>query len=151
MKKRKNVGYLVYNLYLAHQNTRWPMKKEKFLIEYVFHKASRNSLWNHLTTTTGLSEWFADDVTVKGNIYIFIWNKSPMEAELLSMSPNNKVRFRWLEDENADSYFEFKLHTDEITGAVVLEVIDFAYPQEKEEAIALWDSQIKELKRTLGI
>jgi len=104
-----------------------------------------------LTTPTGLSGWFADDVTVKDNLYTFVWNKSPIEAELLSISPNNKVRFRWLENENPDSYFEFKLHTDEITGAVILEITDFADSEEKEESITLWDSQIKELKRALGI
>ena len=129
------------------------MRREKFLIEYVFNKASKNSLWNYLTTPTGLSEWFADEVTVKGNLYIFTWNKSPMEAELLSISisPNSKARFKWLDDENPDSYFEFGLHTDEITGAMVLEITDFAEPEDKEDAIVLWNSQVKELKRTLGI
>jgi len=127
------------------------MEKGKFSVEYVFNKASKNSLWNYLTTPTGLSGWFADDVTVKDNLYTFVWNKSPIEAELLSISPNNKVRFRWLENENPDSYFEFKLHTDEITGAVILEITDFADSEEKEESITLWDSQIKELKRALGI
>jgi len=127
------------------------MGKEKFLVEYVFDKASKVTLWNYLTTSAGLSVWFADNVTIKDNLYTFVWNKSPMGAELLSIIPNNKVCFRWLEDENPDSYFEFKLHTDEITGAIVLEITDFAEPDEKEEAIILWDSQIKELKRILGI
>lgn len=127
------------------------MGKEKFLVEYVFNKASKNSLWNYLTTSTGLSEWFADDVKVKDNSYTFVWNKSPVEAELLFMSPNNRVRFRWIEDENPESYFEFALHTDEITGAIVLEITDFADSEEKEDAITLWNSEIKKLKRSLGI
>ena len=127
------------------------MREEKFFIEYVFEKASKNTLWNYLTTPTGLSGWFADEVAVKENLYTFVWNKFPTEAELLFIFPNNKVRFKWIEDENPDSYFEFGLHTDEMTGAIVLEVTDFADPDEKEEAIVLWNSQIKELKRTLGI
>jgi len=120
-------------------------------MEYVFEKASKNTLWNYLTSATGLSGWFADDVYVKENSYIFVWNKSPMEAELLNIIPNNRVRFRWVEDENPESYFEFKLHTDEITGAIVLEITDYAEPEERDHAISLWDSQIKLLKRTLGI
>ena len=127
------------------------MGKERIYMEYVFNKASKNSLWNYLTTATGLSEWFADDVEINGNSYIFIWDKSPMEAQLLSIAPTNKARFKWVEDENPDSFFEFELRTDEMTGAIVLEITDFAEPEEKEEAINLWDSQIKELKRTLGI
>ena len=47
------------------------MKKEKFHIEYIFDKVSRRSLWNHLTTPPGLSAWFADDVIINGNIYVF--------------------------------------------------------------------------------
>ncbi|MDR0231483.1 MAG: hypothetical protein LBI82_05115 [Dysgonamonadaceae bacterium] len=127
------------------------MKIEKIHLEYVFEKASKNTLWNYLTSSSGLSGWFADDVEVKENIYTFVWNKIPEEAELLNIIPNNKVRFRWIEDENPESYFEFKLHTDEITGAIVLEVTDFSEPDEKEHAISLWDSHIKLLKRTLGI
>ncbi len=127
------------------------MRKERIHMEYVFDKASKNALWNYLTTSTGLSGWFADDVEINGNSYIFIWGKSPMEAELLNVIPNNKVRFRWIEEENPEAYFEFKLHTDEMTGAIVLEITDYADPEEKEDAITLWDSQIKELKRTLGI
>ncbi len=127
------------------------MRKEKIHLEYVFEKASKNTLWNYLTTPTGLSVWFADDVEVKDNFYTFIWNKSPAEAELLSIVPNTKVRFKWLDDENPESYFEFKLYADEITGAVVLEITDFAEPEEKDHAVSLWNSQVKLLKRTLGI
>ena len=120
-------------------------------MEYVFAKASKNTLWNYLTSSSGLALWFADNVDVKENLYTFIWNKSPVEAELLNIIPNNKVRFRWLEDKGSESYFEFKLHTDEITGAIVLEITDFAELDEKDHAISLWDSQVKLLKRTLGI
>lgn len=127
------------------------MRKEKIHLEYVFEKASKNTLWNYLTAPTGLSVWFADDVEVKDNFYTFIWNKSPVEAELLNIVPNTKVRFKWADDENPESYFEFKLYTDEITGAVVLEITDFAEPEEKDQSISLWDSQVKLLKRTLGI
>ena len=127
------------------------MNKEKIHVEYVFNKASKTALWNYLTTSTGLSEWFADDVHIREKEYTFVWNKSPVKAELLIMVPNSKVRFKWVEDETPDSYFEFKLHTDEITGAIVLEITDFAEPEEKGHTINLWDSQIKELKRILGI
>ncbi|MCL2650619.1 MAG: START-like domain-containing protein [Candidatus Azobacteroides sp.] len=127
------------------------MNKEKIHVEYIFDKASKNALWNYLTTSTGLSEWFADEVHIHENEYTFIWDKSPAKAELLVVIPNNTVRFKWVEDETPDSYVEFKLHTDEITGAIVLEITDFADPEEKEDTVNLWDSQVKELKRILGI
>ena len=121
-------------------------------MEYVFGKISKNVLWNYLATSSGLSAWFADDVQIKENLYTFIWDESPAEAELLNIVPNSKICFKWIEDEESpESCFEFKLHTDEITGAIILEITDFAEPEEKDDAINLWDSQIKLLKRTLGI
>ena len=127
------------------------MKKEKFVIEYVFDKASRKNLWNHLTTSSGLSEWFADDVISKGDTFEFIWNKQLIEAERLAMTPDSFIRFRWIGEEDPDAYFEFRLHSSEFTGALQLDVIDFAYPEEKDDAVSLWDSQIKTLVRRLGL
>lgn len=124
--------------------------KERIHLEYVFDKVSRNSLWNHLTTPTGLSEWFADDVSINDNIFVFSWNKAEQEAEQIEYVNLSHVRFRW-SDEEDDSYFEFRIHTVEITGAIALEITDFAEEYEKEESINLWDSQVKVLKRSLGI
>ena len=127
------------------------MKKEKFVIEYVFDKASRKNLWNHLTTSSGLSEWFADDVISEGDTFEFIWNKQLIEAERLAMTSDSFIRFRWIGEEDPDAYFEFRLHSNELTGSLQLDVVDFAHPEEKEDAISLWDSQIKVLVRRLGL
>ena len=126
------------------------MKKEKFHIEYVFDKVSKRSLWNHLTTPPGLSSWFADTVDIIGNTYIFSWNKTKEKAQVLAMKPELWVRYQW-ENEIENAYFEFRIHTIELTGAVALEITDFAEPSEKRDTISLWDSQVDELKRTLGV
>lgn len=126
------------------------MNKEKFHIEYVFEKVSKKSLWNHLTTPPGLSSWFSDDVSIKGDHYIFKWDKEEQEAEVLSIKPETSIRYRWIDTDDS-SYFEFIIHTIELTGSIALEITDFAEPSEKEDAIDLWDTQIEELKRTLGI
>ncbi|MDR0393611.1 MAG: hypothetical protein LBH77_00475 [Tannerella sp.] len=126
------------------------MKKEKFHIEYVFDKVSKRSLWNHLTTPPGLSSWFADEVEVKDDTCIFSWNKTKEEAKVTYMKPYICVRYQWA-DEEENVYFEFRIHTIELTGAVALEITDFAEPSEKMDAISLWDSQVDELKRTLGV
>ena len=127
------------------------MKKEKFHIEYIFDKVSRRSLWNHLTTPPGLSAWFADDVTINDNTYVFKWNRDEQEAEGLSVKPEISIRYRWTDEEEDNVYFEFLIHTVELTGATALEITDFAEPDEKKDSINLWDSQVYELKRTLGI
>ncbi|MDL2222576.1 hypothetical protein LJB98_00575 [Bacteroidales bacterium OttesenSCG-928-M11] len=128
------------------------MKKEKYRLEYVFDKASRNTLWGRIATPSGLAEWFADDVKeASGNIYAFCWNKYIEEAEIVSTSYNNYIRYRWLESEDPDAFFEFRLSKVELTGATSLEITDFAEPSEKLDAIALWDSEISVLRRVLGI
>ena len=127
------------------------MKKEKFHIEYIFDKVSRRSLWNHLTTPPGLSAWFADDVTINDNTYVFKWNRDEQESEVLSVKPEISIRYRWTDEEEDNVYFEFLIHTVELTGATALEITDFAEPDEKKDSINLWDSQVYELKRTLGI
>ncbi|MCC8144999.1 MAG: hypothetical protein LIO93_00875 [Bacteroidales bacterium] len=126
------------------------MKKEKFKIEYVFDKGSKNTLWPWLATSSGLAEWFADDVNEDGKNFIFYWENYPSYAELLGISPYVYIRFHW-EEEDPHTFFEFRLHDDELTGAWVLEITDFAEPGEKEQAITLWDTQIKELSRKLGL
>lgn len=126
------------------------MNKEKFHIEYVFDKVSKKSLWNHITTPPGLSSWFSDDVAIDGNHYIFKWDREEQKAEVVSIKPELSIRYRWTEEEDP-VYFEFMIHTVELTGSIALEITDFAEPNEKKDAIALWDTQIEELKRTLGI
>jgi len=127
------------------------MKKEKFHIEFVFDKASKNSLWDYISTPDGLSEWFADSVEVKDKIFTFQWKNYSNKAEITGISPYNHICFHWIEDENEATFFEFRMQKIELTGEMMLEITDFAEKKEKEDAIALWETQIKTLKRALGI
>ncbi len=125
------------------------MKKEKIQLEYILNNVSRLSLWNHLTTPFGLSSWFADKVNVNDNKYTFFWSKTGEEAELIYSKPETCVRYKWVNEE--DTYFEFKIDKIELTGSIVLEITDFTEPSEQTDVINLWNTQIEELKRTLGI
>lgn len=127
------------------------MEKEKIHIEYVFDKAGRVSLWNHISTPSGFSEWFADNVTSNDQIYTFIWANHSSNAEIIAVNPNNYIRFQWEEDKSTDYYFEFRIHKAELTGAIMLEITDFAEKGEKDDIINLWDTQIKTLRRILGL
>jgi len=113
---------------------------------------SAKVLFSRLSTPEGLSEWFADNVNVEGDLFTFIWNNSESKARLSALKENKLVRFEWLniEDEE-ENYFEFKLATDELTGDLALIISDFAEPDEKEDSIYLWNSQVLDLKRLLGI
>lgn len=123
--------------------------KNKFELEYSIN-SSPKILYTRLSTPGGLSEWFADDINIQGNIYTFIWDGAEQEAELTIKKENLLVRFKWVDDED-DAYFEFKIHKDELTGEVALIITDFAEDDEKDDIIDLWDTQIAELKRALGL
>lgn len=101
---------------------------------------------------SGLSEWFADDVTVRDDIYSFEWNGSFEEARLVQKKMNSKMKFKWLEDEENgdDYYFEINFEVDSMTSAVSLKVIDFSEADEIESSKMLWEQQINDLKRIIG-
>jgi uncharacterized protein YndB with AHSA1/START domain len=120
---------------------------EKVQLEYVIN-CSPKVLFNRLSTASGLAEWFADDVRVAGKKYTFIWEDSEQTAEMILRKENRLVRFNWIDQE--DTYFEFRITQDELTGDVSLIVVDFAEEDEIEEIEDLWNSQIADLKHILG-
>jgi len=126
--------------------------KEKIELEYSLNSASK-VLFDHLSTPSGLSHWFADNVNVDRKTFIFIWNNSEERARIINKKSGKFVRFQWEEDfeEGNEYFFEFKIVKDEITGVSSLIVTDFVDNEDVDESIDLWDSQIAELKRFLGI
>lgn len=127
------------------------MAKIKFEMEFPI-QASPHLLYQYFGTASGLSEWFADNVNSRGEIYTFIWDGSEEKARALLERPEERIKFRWLEDEeNNDTYFfEFRIEVDEITNDVALVITDFSEEGEVEESKMFWESQIDELKQTIG-
>ena len=126
------------------------MAKEKVQLEYLFNKVSTASLWNSISTPDGLSDWFADSVSVDSEIFTFRWSKVEEEAELLAVRQMNSVRFRWLSEDDENSYFEMKIGSNPLTGDTALTVVDFADNGEVNDVEDLWNSQIDKLKRKIG-
>lgn len=126
------------------------MAKDKFELEYMLN-ASPSVLYPRLSTPSGLSDWFADDVNIKGDKYIFIWEGSQQIATVVQKRVNSSIRFKWDDDDDEKSYFEFKLSTDDITNEVALVVTDFADTDEVSDSIELWDAQIEKLRHYMGL
>ena len=124
---------------------------QPFSIEFDFH-ASPQLLFQYLSTPSGLSEWFADNVNSRGEDFTFIWDDGEEYAKLLSKKINQKVRFQWLNDEpdQEEYYFEFVIQVDAITKDVSLIINDFAEEEEIEESKMFWDNSITALKQVLG-
>jgi len=125
--------------------------RSKYELEYNLN-CSPKVLFSRLSTPEGLNEWFADNVNVDGDVFTFFWNKAESKARLVAIKENKLVRFEWLEsDEPSTNYFEFRINIEELSGSLALIITDFAESEEKDDAIFLWDSQITDLKRTLGM
>jgi uncharacterized protein YndB with AHSA1/START domain len=126
-------------------------KKEKFGLEYVL-KTSPKVLDSIISTPDGLSEWFADDVIVKDEIYTFFWDGSEEQARLVSRKPGEGIKWQWLhdEDDEPEAFFEMRYTIDPITKAVIFTLTDFAEPSEKEQVARLWGSHVSDLRRVLG-
>ena len=128
-------------LYMASKNI--------FQIEFPI-RSSLRILFNQISTPSGLSEWFADNVNLNGKNYTFFWDGDEQDAELLSKKNNQSIKFRWT-DEPKDTYFELKIVVDDITQDISLIVTDFAEDEEdEEEAKLLWDKQIEKLRQSIG-
>ncbi|WP_296381776.1 START-like domain-containing protein [Winogradskyella sp.] len=125
--------------------------KEKYEMEFVIH-ASPSLIYTYISTPSGLSEWFADNVNSRGELFTFIWDGSEEQAKLLSKKNGERVKFRWVEDDEdgASYYFEIRIQVDEITKDVSLMITDYAEDDEIEEGKMLWANQISSLKQVLG-
>jgi uncharacterized protein YndB with AHSA1/START domain len=121
--------------------------KIKIQLEYVIN-CSPKVLYNRLSTASGLTEWFAEDVRVRGKQYTFIWEGSEQTAEMTLHKENKLVRFTWVDED--ETYFEFKITRDELTGDVSLLIVDFCEDGEEEETEELWNTQISDLKHVVG-
>ena len=126
------------------------MNKIKFELELPIH-ASPSMLYQYISTPSALQEWFAEKVNSRGKIFSFIWDGVEEQAELVLKKSNERVRFKWLESEDEDSYFEIKIQVHPLTNDVSLVVTDFVDDEDEiEESKQLWENQIEELKHVIG-
>ena len=127
------------------------MEKVKFQIEFPIN-SSKGVLFNIFSTPSGLAEWFCDDVNIKKDIHVFMWDGSEESARLISKKRDEFVKFRWLEDEEdgINSFFEFRIKVDDLTGDTALMITDFAEEDEMDDSKELWSAQVDRLKQVLG-
>ena len=127
------------------------MERVEFQVEVPI-QASKGSIFTRLNNPSGLSEWFADDVNIKKDVFTFFWDGSEESARLVTQKREEFVKFRWMEheEEGAKTFFEMRIKIDPLTGDTALLVTDYAEEDEVEEATLLWEKQLRDLKRVLG-
>lgn len=126
-------------------------EKTKYELEFPI-QVSPNLLYQYISTPSGLSEWFADNVNSRGEVYTFIWEGSEEQAKLLTKKSDEKIKLRWLEDDEEDEsyFFEMRIQVDEITKDVSLMITDYAEEGEIDEGKMLWENMVSDLKQVVG-
>ncbi len=104
-----------------------------------------------ISTPSGLSEWFADNVNIKNELYTFYWDGSDETAKLVSKKYGEFVRFHWIDHRDTNTYLEFRIKIDPLTNDVALLITDFGEDEEDiEEMISLWENQVHDLIKRVG-
>lgn len=143
--------YSFFNLYISKKFEVHMDTKVRYELEFPLN-SSPQLLFQYISTPSGLSEWFADNVNSRGEFFTFIWDGSEEKARLSAKKTDEKVKFRWIDEENKDTdfYFELRILEDEITKDVSLMVTDYAAEEDLDEVKLLWESQISDLKHVIG-
>ena len=124
-------------------------RKIKYEMEFPIH-VSPSLLYQYISTPSGMSEWYADNVNSRGQLFTFIWEGSEEQAKLLGKKSGERIKFRWLDDEDTDYFFELRIQVDDITKDVSLMITDFAEEDEDDEGKMLWENMVSNLKHVLG-
>lgn len=124
-------------------------EKIKYEMEFPI-QASPSLLFQYISTPSGLSEWYADNVNSRGEYFTFIWEGSEEKAKLVSKKTDERIKFRWVDDEDTSYFFELRIQVDDITKDVSLMITDFAEEDEVDEGKMLWENMVSDLKQILG-
>ncbi len=121
----------------------------KIELEYVFHTTPK-ILFKQISTPSGLSNWFAQDVNVDGDTYTFKWADYRMDAKVTIRPDHFYIKFDWIDE--ADKFTEISLHYNKLSKDTAMKIVEFAEDeQEAEDLRKLWDETIKRLKLRLGL
>lgn len=124
-------------------------EKTKYEMEFPI-QASPSLLYQYISTPSGLSEWYADNVNSRGEFFTFIWEGSEEKAKLMSKKSDERIKFKWIDDEDTPFFFELRIQVDDITKDVSLMITDFAEEDEIDEGKMLWENMVSDLKQILG-
>ena len=123
-------------------------KKQLYTLEYPV-RCSPTILYEFLSTSSGLQEWFADKVDDQEGVFSFSWNGSEETAEVIESEEDEFIRFHWSHAPK-EEYFEFRIEKSEVTNQTILVIKDFAEKKEIKDQSMLWDYQVKDLFHRLG-
>lgn len=132
------------------------MVKNKFVSDYQIN-TSKKVIYPYLSTASGLSQWFADDVTInEDKVFNFVYDGEDHFARSTIMRLNHHVKFEFFDPEDTEgveedrSFVEFKLEENELTQTFYLRIIDYGDTYDDQEQQEIWEGLITQLKEIIG-
>ncbi|MDN3670901.1 START-like domain-containing protein [Echinicola jeungdonensis] len=130
------------------------MVKNKFVADYQMN-TSRSVVFPYLSTASGLSEWFADDVTIDDDkVFDFIYEGVDHYAKIVALRSNHSVKFEFFDpkhpEESDRSYVEFRIEENELTQTLFIKVIEYSDTFDDDAQETIWEGLINNLKEIIG-
>lgn len=119
--------------------------------EYVLNRASVRSVWNQLTTSKGLSEWFAPNVRIDSKNIRVEWDEmgDHREGTITNIEKEKLIKWTWNDDRK--SYLSMEIIKTELTSTVSLLIDDHDTEMDPLTLEQLWERHIEELRHSLGL
>ena len=132
------------------------MKKERLYIEYPLASRHPDIVWKLISTDHGLGLWLADNVSEDNGVISFTWGQPwtdhhTLSANVVERSKNSHIRFRWVEEDDPDAFWEMRIAQSELTGELTLHVTDYAPEDEIDDLRSLWDGNMERLHMSSGL
>lgn len=124
------------------------MARIKCTYDFVI-KSSPAILYNFLSTPSGLSQWFADNVSEYDKGFIFSWEDYSEKGEVIDEEDSHFIRIH-LESNEDEEYLEFRIEKSEVTDDTILIITEFVEPDEASEQQKLWATQVDSLVTCVG-
>lgn len=128
--------------------------KRRFEMEYPIN-ASPRLLFPYLSSASGLSQWFCDDVRLDPDHRLnMVWDKQNHYAEIALQRPGRSIRYVFLDEKKQPlidaNYLDFSLEYSKITDGVFLRVTDYSDHSNAQEQQELWDGLVGKLREQVG-
>ena len=143
------------NYYTLYKISNSKMGRITFNGEFEIN-ASKKMLYPYISSASGLSQWFADDVNVNNQdkTLTFIWDGEENVAKIAAQRSNSFIKFEFLarnEEEKEDPcWVEIKLEMNELTQSVFLRITDYSDIDDEDELNEIWENNIYALREIVG-
>ena len=131
------------------------MQKQRLELEYPLSARKPDILWNLISTDHGLGRWIADEVSEQDGVISLTWGQPWTEhhtllANILEREKNSHIRFRWLDEDDPEAFWEMRIGQSELTEELCLCVVDYAPAEDIDDLHELWDGNLDRLHQSSG-